>query len=832
MTIIKNKPKKRRKTVSESKGSNADYRREVVQDDPVLKQLWDALRPVVDSSIARDNLRERGLSFKQIADHYRYIGEYRKEGWKLINRTMGTLERGQFAQGVFTDGGELSRRLANSILIPTYSLYGGLVGMKARRLDEDDIDHGKYVQVSRYRATHCPQWLKKRLLVDPEYVRATYAGHPSAIPDDIWSDYKNPPPTMVLITEGELKADIATALGAHYCLGLPGLDAPNDLIPTLQRITNRLPEIEFVIAFDNELSRRTDNAKVELYRHISGLATTLFARWNGPKGIDELIKLGGNWEPVEEPPLAFPIIKIVGGELPRIVDQAEEALLEKDSTLYQRAGLMVRPVWTKLKAAHDQQTFGYRMVTVSKVFLAEMLTRVAEFQQGDIERDAWEPVDCPLKIAETYLAREQWKLRVLTGVISAPMLRADGSILDQPGYDAATGLLFEPRGVKFPLIPKEPTKADATEALELLKALIVEFPFVDLASRSVSLSGILTALDRRSLDHAPLHGHTATAAGTGKSLQADIASVISTGERAPTIGQGGSEEEFEKRLGAALIAGDAIISIDNCESPLGGELLCRALTQEVCDVRWLGESRNVRVLSNTMMFANGNGLAFAGDVTRRALLGAMDAKMERPELRQFEGDLIERVKERRAELVVAALTVLRAYHLAQEKVTVEPYGGFEMWSRRIREALVWLGEADPCKTIEETRARDVNRGSLEVVLQQWMQHVPGDVSVSEVIKLSSDGFAGREDLQSALMAVAGMGRELSSKKLGWWLGRNEGRIVSGLRVVKAGVTHGVQKWRVEDLTPKPVPAPLTEEKLRLLDRLAAIPVSTGGEPDQ
>jgi hypothetical protein len=233
-----------------------------------------------------------------------------------------------------------------------------------------------------------------------------------------------------------------------------------------------------------------------------------------------------------------------------------------------------------------------------------------------------------------------------------------------------------------------------------------------------------------------------------------------------------------------------------------------------------------------MMFANGNGLAFAGDVTRRALLGAMDAKMERPELRQFEGDLIERVKERRAELVVAALTVLRAYHLAQEKVTVEPYGGFEMWSRRIREALVWLGEADPCKTIEETRARDVNRGSLEVVLQQWMQHVPGDVSVSEVIKLSSDGFAGREDLQSALMAVAGMGRELSSKKLGWWLGRNEGRIVSGLRVVKAGVTHGVQKWRVEDLTPKPVPAPLTEEKLRLLDRLAAIPVSTGGEPDQ
>ena len=44
---------------------------------------------------------------------------------------------------------------------------------------------------------------------------------------------------------------------------------------------------------------------------------------------------------------------------------------------------------------------------------------------------------------------------------------------------------------------------------------------------------------------------------------------------------------MEKRLGAALIAGDRIISIDNCERPLGGELLCQALTQRILKPRVL-----------------------------------------------------------------------------------------------------------------------------------------------------------------------------------------------------------------------------------------------------
>src|SRR5262245_63978059 len=97
-----------------------------------------------------------------------------------------------------------------------------------------------------------------------------------------------------------------------------------------------------------------------------------------------------------------------------------------------------------------------------------------------------------------------------------------------------------------------------------------DFPFIAPADRSVALSAMLTALDRRSLPTAPLHAFTSPAAGTGKSLLVDIFAMLATGRLMPVISQGRTEEELEKRLGAAMLAGHAAISIDNCGHPLAG----------------------------------------------------------------------------------------------------------------------------------------------------------------------------------------------------------------------------------------------------------------------
>jgi putative DNA primase/helicase len=245
---------------------------------------------------------------------------------------------------------------------------------------------------------------------------------------------------------------------------------------------------------------------------------------------------------------------------------------------------------------------------------------------------------------------------------------------ERPGYDTASGVLCKPDGQDFPQVPQHPSRDDALAALAEVDDLIATFPFTALADRSVALSAILTALDRRAMTTAPLHAFTAPAPGSGKSLLVDIAATLATGQLAPVISQGHGEEELEKRLGAALLAGDAIISIDNCEYPLTSSLLCQALTQQRLNIRLLGQSRHVEVPINAAIFATGNNLTVAGDLTRRVLLCSIDPHCERPELRQFDIDVIETILANRGALITAALTVLRAWHVTDARVDLPPFG--------------------------------------------------------------------------------------------------------------------------------------------------------------
>ena len=289
-----------------------------------------------------------------------------------------------------------------------------------------------------------------------------------------------------------------------------------------------------------------------------------------------------------------PTIRISGGELPSIVTAAEQALISADMRIFQRGSLIVRPAHSRVEIADGNSTSAIRLSPIRAHLLVELMTLAAAWERF-IGND-WVPIDCPQRVAETYLARDgAWSVPFLAGIVNCPVLRPDGSILETAGYDAATGLLYDPQGMEFSPVPQRPDKEDALRALGMLKDLLSTYPFVTDADRSVALSAILTAVHRRSLPTAPAHCLTAPVAGSGKSMVVDICSEIADGRRAAVMSLGRTDEEAEKRLGSALITGDSIVSIDNIDRPFGGELFCQALTQTMLKIRILGFSKIVEV---------------------------------------------------------------------------------------------------------------------------------------------------------------------------------------------------------------------------------------------
>src|SRR4029453_9741582 len=134
------------------------------------------------------------------------------------------------------------------------------------------------------------------------------------------------------------------------------------------------------------------------------------------------------------------------------------------------------------------------------------------------------------------------------------------------------------------------------------------------------------------------HAARAPVSGSGKSYLFDSAAAIAIGQIMPVKAAGRTEEETEKRVGAALLTGQPLICIDNVSIALKGDALCQAIERPLVEVRVLGLSKNVRVEARgTSLYCTGNNLVIVGDLCRRVITIVLDPEMERPELREFNG---------------------------------------------------------------------------------------------------------------------------------------------------------------------------------------------------
>ena len=387
---------------------------------------------------------------------------------------------------------------------------------------------------------------------------------------------------------------------------------------------------------------------------------------------------------------------------------------------------------------------------LSLATLREIISETCRFYVWGINKEtgeeapAWQRI--PRWCYEAVLARGSWTgIRPIRGIVSCPVLRADCSILQTQGYDIDSGLYVDLTEA-FPDITSDPTSEAVQQAVAALLDVVSDFPFKDSASRSAWLASLLTSLAREAYRGCtgPLFLFDANVRGSGKSLLADINSLIVTGREATRSTAPQNDEEARKRITAHVIDADRIVLIDNITGRFGWASLDAALTGTVWTDRRLGHTELIKAPLRMTWCASGNNVILAADTARRVCHIRLESLLENPEDRSgFKYvDIRKHVRKNRPALLAASLTILRGYiAVGRPDQHLKPWGSFEGWSDLVRNSIVWCRLDDPGETRTELRlTSDSEAGSLRQMLVAFA-HVDQDqhgLRTSDLLKIAND----------------------------------------------------------------------------------------------
>jgi putative DNA primase/helicase len=492
------------------------------------------------------------------------------------------------------------------------------------------------------------------------------------------------------------------------------------------------------------------------------------------------------------PPNQRPIVEIHAGEYHLAVDAGLAAMAAADVPYYEQNTRLaeVCRIPHKLPTGTTIMTPAVRAVPAAS--LTRALTQCVDWRKwtGKKLRIKTEP---PKEIVAQILHMTgQWPFPPLRGISATPLMRTDGSLLTEPGYDPTTGLvLFDPP--VLPPIPRAPSHSDALAALQLLDDLLTEFPFVsdNGVSHAAALCLLLTAVQRGMMPVAPMFVIVKPQPGTGGSYLVDIAAAIALGDVPPVIAWSTSEEENDKRLIAMALTQKPIIAIDNVSGRLHSDFLCQLAERPRLSCRPLGHSNQIEVSNSALVVANGNNLEISTDEVRRTVQILLDANVEHPEERTFSKNPVALVLADRGKYVAAVLTVARAYHLAGRPGCLPPRASYETWSNTVRSALVWLGQPDPDLSLSHIRAQDTRASQRAAVFSAWTQELVlgKGYRTQELVEAANETTGGgaamrpklrHPALREALLEIAslkGHPSTIDPRELGKWLHRQSNTVV-------------------------------------------------------
>lgn len=431
----------------------------------------------------------------------------------------------------------------------------------------------------------------------------------------------------------------------------------------------------------------------------------------------------------------------------------------------------------------------------------------------------------PAQMLSAALAGASWPgLMPLRGIAGAPILRPDGTLLQDPGYDERTGLYL---ASKIPLdhVPDKPTGQQVRDARDfLLEKLLRDFPWVGAADKANYIGILVTPILRRLLRSLiPFGVYTATMPGSGKTILTGMPGML-YGQR--VLSWSGSDEELRKAITSVLADPAGSVVFDNLAegTVISSPVLARLITDRMWADRLLGRNKTAVLANDRLWSATGNNLRLGGDMVTRSVLVGLDPGVPHPELRTGFAisnldDWILRPANQRIVLWNLLVLVMDWTSSGAPRATGLTMRQFTQWAEGVGGFLSYHGIGGFLGNIEDVRDIDDEDNEWTVFLTEWSRRY-GDswMSAAEVRKSAEPvkpefehgvGLVtpGDPDPWRGKFLTTERGQVVTAKSLGRLLTGQLGKFHGPYRLQSARDKHtNSQIYRVEKLEQQIKPA--------------------------
>lgn len=541
------------------------------------------------------------------------------------------------------------------------------------------------------------------------------------------------------------------------------------------------------------------------------------------------LKLSGNGhkpkaaQPPPQPPSAPPpavqqapggkppklIVSVVIKDLPILNAQCWQAIEEQDDPpcLFTRSNGIIR-------VRYDYHDDAAIVEPIDAFILRHELSKFAEWVGKKMKT-----VDPPMWLVKEVIASRVIPLPRFSRVTNVPVFGPDGSLITQPGYNKASGVIYAPpRGYQSLPVPDKVTSSQLDEAKEIIEELITDFPFScddagDSPDHDNAIALMLLPFVRDMIDApTPIHLFEASVPGSGKGLLVKSLLYPALG-RIEGMPLDEDESEVKKTITAAIYNSVPLIWFDNVNHEINSASLNAAVTMDAWNDRLLGASQLANSKVRNIWAVCANNSTMTREIARRMMRIRLVPQTDKPEERTgfLHSNLIEWAEENRPRLVWAAHVICKnAIQKGLPMAKTKVVASFERWSRVIGSILESAGYTQFLKNYRILlEGSDTERQALSLFAMtwyEWAEKEGKDVVTTSELQPIAEGVDG--------INIRGNNDKAKQTSLGRWL-KSKHEVITEytdddpsnpialyrLKILSMGLgkakNRGSQTWRVE-----------------------------------